>query len=207
MEIGEGTQFVDPRTNNIDVTRPWMIKMGQNVIVTAGVVILTHDYGWGVLKKLHGEIVGSAQKTVIGDNVYIGMNTIILGGVTIGSNVVIGAGSIVSRDVPDNCVAAGNPVRVIRSIDEYYEKRKVKQIEEAVLMVKEYYRTYKQKPPKKVLREHFFLFEDNYEELIPEYKSVCALIAGSEDKTITELEKHRKTFKDYDDFIEYCLRE
>ena len=54
----------------------------------------------------------------IGDNVWIGGNSVVCPGVTIGSNVVIGAGSVVCRDIPDNVVAAGNPCRVIREISE-----------------------------------------------------------------------------------------
>lgn len=59
----------------------------------------------------------------IGNNVFIGMNTIILKGVNIGSNVIIGAGSVVTKDIPDNVVAAGNPCRPIMTIDEYREKK------------------------------------------------------------------------------------
>ncbi len=65
---------------------------------------------------------------VLGDNVYIGNNVIILPGVTIGSNVVIGAGAIVSRDIPDNSVAVGVPVRVIKTTDEYLEKLKTESL-------------------------------------------------------------------------------
>ena len=54
----------------------------------------------------------------IGNNVWIGGNTVICPGVTIGNNCVIGAGSVVTRDIPDWVVAAGNPCRVIRSITE-----------------------------------------------------------------------------------------
>ncbi len=50
----------------------------------------------------------------IGDNVWIGMNSVVLPGVQIGDNVVVGAGSVVKKDIPSNCVAAGNPCRVIR---------------------------------------------------------------------------------------------
>lgn len=50
----------------------------------------------------------------IGDNVSLGANVTIIGDVTIGSNVIIGAGSVVVKDIPDNCIAAGNPARVIR---------------------------------------------------------------------------------------------
>ena len=60
----------------------------------------------------------------IGDNVFIGMQLTILKGVHIGNNVIIGANSLVNKDVPDNCVAAGNPCKVIMTLDEYYEMRK-----------------------------------------------------------------------------------
>lgn len=52
----------------------------------------------------------------IGDNVWIGGSVTILPGVTIGSNVTVGAGSVVVNDIPDNCVAVGNPARVVRKI-------------------------------------------------------------------------------------------
>lgn len=58
-----------------------------------------------------------ARPVVIRDNAWIGGGCIILPGVTVGENSVVGAGSVVTRDVPDNCVAAGNPCRVLRSLD------------------------------------------------------------------------------------------
>ena len=54
----------------------------------------------------------------VGNNVWIGGNVTVLTGVTIGNNVTIGAGSVVTRDIPDNTLAVGNPCRVIKSIDE-----------------------------------------------------------------------------------------
>ena len=59
-----------------------------------------------------------ALPITIGDNVWIGGGVHVMPGVTIGSDVVIGSGSIVTRDIPDHCVAAGNPCRVIRTITE-----------------------------------------------------------------------------------------
>lgn len=53
---------------------------------------------------------------VIGDNVNVGANVVIIGNITIGNNVIIGAGSVVVHDVPDNSVVAGNPARVIKSL-------------------------------------------------------------------------------------------
>mgnify|MGYP002627478778 FL=1 len=52
--------------------------------------------------------------TYIGNNVIVGINSIILPGVRVGSHVVIGAGSVVTKDVPDHCIVAGNPAKVIR---------------------------------------------------------------------------------------------
>lgn len=65
----------------------------------------------------------------IGDNVWIGGNVVITPGVKVGNGVVIGAGSVVTKDIPDNCIAAGNPARVIREITDedkhyYFKKRR-----------------------------------------------------------------------------------
>ena len=57
----------------------------------------------------------------IGDNSFIGAKSIILPGTQIGDNVIIGAGTVVKGKIPDNVVVAGNPCRIIRSIDEHFE--------------------------------------------------------------------------------------
>lgn len=59
-----------------------------------------------------------ARPITVGDNVWIGASVHVMPGVTIGSNVVIGGGSVVVKDIPDNCVAVGNPCRVVRQITE-----------------------------------------------------------------------------------------
>ena len=61
---------------------------------------------------------GKGGRPVIGDNVDLGVNVVIIGGIHIGNNVVVGAGSVVVKDVPDNCVVAGNPAKIIRHIDQ-----------------------------------------------------------------------------------------
>ena len=65
-------------------------------------------------------------KIKIGNNVFIGMRSIILPGVTIGDNVIVGAGSIVTKDIPSNSVVAGVPARVIKSFEEYESSSKAK---------------------------------------------------------------------------------
>ena len=53
---------------------------------------------------------------IIGDNVYLGANVCIIGDIKIGNNVIVGAGAVVVKDVPDNCIVAGNPARIIRRL-------------------------------------------------------------------------------------------
>lgn len=131
MTIGDNTVIYSPNYCVIDQTRPWMIEIGNNVSITTGVTILTHGYDWSVFKGMYGDVLGSAGRVKIGDNVFIGMHSTILKGVTIGDNVVIGANSLINKDVPDNCVVVGNPQRVVCDIDSYLEKRRAAQVSEA----------------------------------------------------------------------------
>lgn len=65
---------------------------------------------------IHGTTLGSknGKNPIIGDNVSLGANVTIIGGIRIGNNVKVGAGSVVVKDVPDNCVVAGNPAKIIK---------------------------------------------------------------------------------------------
>lgn len=96
---------------------------------------------------------------VIGDNVFIGMKSTILKGVHIGNNVIIGANSLVNKDIPDNCVAAGNPCKVIMGLEEYHEKRKAAQVVEAKELVELYRERYGKEPDEKALHEFFWLLQ------------------------------------------------
>jgi acetyltransferase-like isoleucine patch superfamily enzyme len=129
VRIGQGTAFFGHVT--IDSTRPCLLEIGKNCILTDGVVVLTHGYDWAVLREKYHEVVSSSGKVVLGDNIFVGNNTIILKGVRIGENCIIGAGSVVTHDIPPDSVAAGNPCKVIMSLDEYFLKRKALHIDEA----------------------------------------------------------------------------
>ena len=85
VEVGEHVKFFAPRTNTIDVTRPYLLKIGDRVKITANVVILTHDFSFSVFRKVYHDIQNEcAGYTKIGDNCFLGMNSIIMGGGTIG---------------------------------------------------------------------------------------------------------------------------
>lgn len=112
------------RTFNIG-SEPYLVEIGDNVTITAGVKLITHDgsikvpMGIGLTKN--SDIFG---KIIIGNNVFIGVNSIVLPNLRIGNNVIVGAGSIVTRDIPDNSVFAGNPAKHICTVQEFFDKNK-----------------------------------------------------------------------------------
>ncbi len=99
----------------------YLIEIGNHVQITSGVHIFTHG-GGQVLREKYPNY-DSFGKVIIGDNVYIGNNALIMPGITIGSNVIIGAGSVVTKNVPDNVVVAGNPAKIIKTIEEFERKQ------------------------------------------------------------------------------------
>lgn len=102
-------------------SEPYLVEIGNNVTITQGVRFLTHDGGVGIFRDKYPGI-NKMGRIHVGDNVFIGSYSQIVPGINIGSNVVIGAGSIVTKDVPDDVVVAGNPARIIKTIDAYIEK-------------------------------------------------------------------------------------
>lgn len=108
-------------------SEPYLIEFGNDVRITSGVSFVTHDGGMWVLRN-NGMLTDADLfgKIKIGNNVHVGINSIIMPNVNIGHNVVIGAGSIVTKNIPSNSIAAGVPARVLSSIDEYYSKYKSK---------------------------------------------------------------------------------
>ena len=102
------------------------VTIGDNCLLAPNVAIYTA--GHPIHPVYRNSMYEYGIEVTIGDNVWIGGNTVILPGVHIGSNTVIGAGSVVTKDIPDWCVAAGNPCRVVKKITEadkkyYYKDR------------------------------------------------------------------------------------
>lgn len=158
-EIGKGVNIYSPNHTYIDEAFPFMLCIGDNVNITLGVHILNHDYSWSVLKSKYNTVLGGVGKVSIGNNVFIGVNSTILMNTKIGDNVIIGAGSVVHGRIPSNCVVAGNPAKIICSLEEYLQKRKKRQYDEAVNIVKSYRDRFGKNPPKEALPAYFFLFE------------------------------------------------
>lgn len=96
------------------------IRIGDKTLIGANTKILDNDFhpvDPNVRQKTPGSNMRSAP-IQIGDNVFIGCNCLILKGVTIGDNTTIGAGSVVTKNIPANCIAGGNPAIVIKCFDE-----------------------------------------------------------------------------------------
>jgi len=201
VRIGEGTTiFTNPRNVCIDTQKPWLLEIGANVQITRGVTILTHGYDWSVLKGVYGEILGSAGKVTIGNNVFIGMNTTILKGVTIGNNTIIGAGSVVTHDIPGNCVAVGSPAKIVMTLEEYHQKRVAAQYAEASELVRNYREVYGKEPDDNALAEFFWLFCNDDSNLPSVWEGKMRLIGNRED-TGRVFRNHIPMFKDKDEFL------
>lgn len=107
----------------VDSLVPNAISIGENFISAPGSWILAHDSS---LINHIGKV--AVKKTVIGNNVFIGLNAIIMPGVTIGDGAIIGAGAVVTKNVEPNTIVAGNPAKLICTVSEYLEKIKTESI-------------------------------------------------------------------------------
>jgi len=103
------------------------VFIGDNVVVSTGVLILSHDYsitvGYNAINKPPKKDIAIISAVKIGDNCFIGANTIILPGSVIGDNVIIGAGSVVKGKIDSNSVIAGNLAKKIMDVREWMLKK------------------------------------------------------------------------------------
>jgi len=119
VKIGRGC--IIPKEVFIDDMDPYMIEIGNDVVMAPGVRIFAHvHYGRRLYQYMGGRVV---EKVRICDGAYLGANVVVLKGVTIGECAVIGAGSIVTKDIPPFSLAVGAPARVIRKLEKRYQKR------------------------------------------------------------------------------------
>lgn len=204
MKIGQHTKIFS-QTVSIDDQRPWMVEIGDYCKIAKGVIILQHDYSRSVLRRVYGEVIGTSQKTVIGDNVFIGMNSIVLMGAHIGNNVIIGAGSLVRGTIPDNVVAAGQPARVICTLEEHYRSLKNRCIREAAQTYLEYRKTYGKRPTVAEMGSFWPLFLQHDVSLLEKYQIRTALSGDCEGDVVRDwLNSDPPPFEDYEAFCRYC---
>ena len=119
MFIGEDVWL--PDSTSIDTSHCFLISIGDHCGFGEECVLLAHD-------AQMDEYLDAARlgRVIIGESCHLGARTIVLPGVTIGPRTIVGAGSVVSRSLPPNTVCAGNPARVICSLDEYLDKHRAR---------------------------------------------------------------------------------
>lgn len=120
MKVGKGVSVM----GNVSFgSEPYLITLEDQVRISFGVAFVTHDGGtWAFRDMLEYSDIIKYGKIHVGERTFIGCNSTIMPGVTIGKRCVIGAGSVVTKDVPAGCVAAGVPARVIMTTEEYAQK-------------------------------------------------------------------------------------
>lgn len=114
-----GRNVYIPDTFFFDPSHCFLISIGDNCTICPNVRLIAHDAS---TKKILG--CTKIGKIDIKENTFIGDSTIILPGVTVGPNSIVGAGAVVSKDVPPNMIAVGNPAKVISTVQEYIQKIK-----------------------------------------------------------------------------------
>jgi maltose O-acetyltransferase len=115
LKLGKNVDLVD--TFFFDSSHCYLISIGDNTTICPNVRLIAHDAS---TKKSLG--YAKFGRIIIGKNCFIGDSTIILPNVTIGDNSIIGAGSVVTRSMPADSVAVGNPAKVISSVGIYLKK-------------------------------------------------------------------------------------
>lgn len=195
--IGNNVTVYSAKNTTIDETSLQHIFIGDNTQITAGVIILAHDYSYSVLGNIYGELPRQQRDTIIGKNVFIGMNSIILMGSNIGDNVIIGAGSVVSGRIPSNTVCAGNPAKIICSLDQFLVKGRTRFEESARC----YYAGIKRKK-QNVTEEDMIIYRSLFTEKSEMERYIAyGKFCGVENEKIINMENYRK-YKTFNDFME-----
>lgn len=199
VSIGDGTNIPHPKTVVIDYSRPTLLTIGKNVRLNRGITIQTHDYASMVFVNRDSEFIPSSAPIHIGNNVYFGQQCTVLKGVTIGDNCIIGFGSIVTKDIPANSVATGRPAKVVCTLDEYFEKRRKKEVDEAVKYALSFYERGIE-PTVNDFYDDYPIFVDgeNYKDYDYPYSRVFSNSQFEEWK-----KNHKKQFNGFNDFMAY----
>ena len=126
VRLGKNVSIISPISPVIFSSEPYLISIGDNTTISFEVAFITHDAATRVIRNLSD---GNPETVIygtieVGKNCFIGARSTILPNVKIGDNTIIGACSLVNRSIPANVVAAGNPCKVICTLDEYREKHK-----------------------------------------------------------------------------------
>lgn len=165
-KIGVNTRFVAPKKTLVDESRLDYIQIGDNCCFSHASII-AHDYSWYVFKDVYNDFLpDGGGEVIIGNNCFIGYQSVVLKGTIIGDNVIIGARSVVKGSIPSNTVWAGVPAKQICTLDEYYQKHKINELNTAIYRRDHLRKTLNRDPTISELGWFAFMFlertNDNY---------------------------------------------
>lgn len=202
VSVGSKTYFFSPRTISIDITRPYLLKIGNFVKITGGVTILTHDYSYSVLRAVYHDIQNECSGyTIIGDNCFIGVKSIIMPGVKLGNNCIVAAGAVVTKSFPDNVVIGGNPAKIICTLDEFYKKRSLRQEEDARRLVAIIRKEYNRDPTIKEMGNFYPLFLERNVNVLKKSGVRTNLSGDDESQIVNDFLQIKPLYKSFQDFL------
>lgn len=208
MHIGENTAILAPRHTYFDEGRADFISIGSGCVICKNTSFIAHDYSWSILRKKYGIIAPTGGGVIaIGNNVFVGEGATILRNVTVGDNVIIGAGSVVTKDIPANCIVAGNPANVLMSMDVYKEKRVAALLEEAKKNAVFLYQKYKTVPVEMKMKNFRVLYTPRTEQANQQYLRDNGCLGDDPAEFIKTLNEQKPMYDSYEDFIHAMLAE
>lgn len=203
-KISQDLYMPTPESVFLDDTTPFMLSIGSHVGLAAGVKVLTHDASWHVDNALTGRVTGHIAPVSIGNNVFVGMNSVILCGVSICDNVIIGAGSVVSGSIKKSGVYSGNPAKLVAPLDVFFEFREERMLSEAYTLAEKYYEAFGQKPLEELFNEYFYLFCPRRKDALNE-SFLRQMNRGANEKALDAFLSSEPEFESYDAFWAYCM--
>lgn len=202
-KIGENVKFFHPETNFIDSTRPYLLEIRDCAKITYGCIILTHDFSFSVFRHVfHDNMNECTGKTIIGRNNFIGMGSIIMPGVKLGDNVIVGSGSVVTKSFPDDVVIAGNPAKVICTLDELYKRRKERFLTDAVTQARIIRQTYNREPTIKEMEGFYALFLPRNLEILKSTGISVKRSGDYEDEILHDFMESSPMFSSFQEFLD-----
>lgn len=203
--IGEHVSIYSPNSTSIDVRKPWMVKIGDYCKITSGVTILAHDYSISVPRRMFGNFVGGTLPVTIGNNVFIGTKATILMGTTIGDNSIIGANSVVKGEFPEGAVIAGNPARVICTVEEFYGRNQAKWVQNAKKCAIAIYKNSGKIPTIEDMSDGYaWLYLERTNENIEKYKHFFTLSSDDYTDIVESFMEMKPMYSSFDEFLDDC---